>query len=259
MLGVPLHYTRLFVLLGVLPKLPTGLYGGEMILLAWSLTEVCRYPMYLFPSPFTTALRDKIPVLTFPLGAGFEAYACYLFATQNHGFLASLAYLQVFINVVLGSFLVYPGIVKRGLGAKPVAKVAPPQKGTLFPKNPDGTRSSTPFGKAIIAKALVAAGDSKASEACGKERVWRFKYHKYFMSLVRSSCKDPEKALNSAKTGIDFFYEQFEFADPKDPAKIVSFAANLRDNKGTFDTGVVKGATAQSKKVDYGVPYNGGW
>lgn len=260
-LGVPLHYTRLFVLLGVLPKLPTGINTGEMVLLAWSVTEVCRYPMYLFPSPFTTSLRDKIPVLTFPIGAGYEAFACYLFAVENDGPLAYLAYLQVFINVVLGAFLVYPGVVKRGLRSnKPKEPtVALPQKGTLFPLNPDGTRSSTPFGKAIIAKALAAAGDARAAEACAQEKSWRFKYHKYFMSLVRSSCKDPTSSLASAQAGIDFFYHKFEFADPKNPAKIVSFAANLRGNKGNFETGVVQGTGSQSKKVVYSVPYNGGW
>lgn len=261
-LGLPLHYTRLFVLLSVLPKVSVGTNVGELILLAWSLTEVFRYPMYLFPSALTTKLRNVIPVLTFPLGAGYEAYACYLYATQNGGpnnVLTYLAAVQVFVNVVLGAFLVYPGVVKRGLGRKKRddKKASSPQTGTLFPQDGKGTRKSTPFGKAIIARALSAAGDTKA-DACANERVWRFRYHKHFMHMVRVSCEDPKKALAAAKAGIEFFYDNFEFADPNNPDKVISFADNLKNNKGSFETGFVKGED-QKPTTKYEVPYDGGW
>jgi len=258
-LGVPLHYTRLFVLLTVLPALQNAGNVGELILLAWSLTEVCRYPMYLLTAAWTKHLRNAVPILTFPLGSGYEAYACYLFACQTTGLLSYLASLQVFINVVLGATLVYPGVVKRGLAfTKPARKPAPPAAGTLFPSDGKGGRKSTPFGKAIISKALGAAKDAEGCKKCAGERVWRFKYNQHFMRLVRSSLVTPEASLAAAKAGIEFFYSTFEFASPSDPSKIVSFADNLRDNQGTFETGVVRGEATRATQA-YGVPYNGGW
>ena len=53
-LAVPLHYTRSLECLVIMPAVPTAI-PTKLILLAWSVTEVCRYPMYLFPS--STAAR----------------------------------------------------------------------------------------------------------------------------------------------------------------------------------------------------------
>ena len=70
-LGVGLHYTRLFVCLQIFPLLPD--HGVTYtVLLAWAVTEVARYPFYISPSPFTAAVRYACPVVTFPVGAGMS-------------------------------------------------------------------------------------------------------------------------------------------------------------------------------------------
>jgi hypothetical protein len=76
-LGVALHYTRLLVCLAIFPLSPSA-WTTTAVLLAWSVTEVGRYPFYIWPSPATEQLRYALPVLTFPIGAGVEALACYL-------------------------------------------------------------------------------------------------------------------------------------------------------------------------------------
>ena len=69
LLGVGLHYTRLFVCLQIFPLLPD--HGVTYtVLLAWAITEVARYPFYIAPSSFTATVRYACPVATFPIGAG---------------------------------------------------------------------------------------------------------------------------------------------------------------------------------------------
>lgn len=68
-LGVGLHYTRLFVCLQIFPLLPDHA-ATYTVLLAWAVTEVARYPFYIAPSSITTTVRYACPVFTFPIGAG---------------------------------------------------------------------------------------------------------------------------------------------------------------------------------------------
>ena len=72
-LGVGLHYTRLFVCLQVFPLLPD--HGVTYtVLLAWAVTEIARYPFYIAPMPLTARVRYACPVVTFPIGAGMTTH-----------------------------------------------------------------------------------------------------------------------------------------------------------------------------------------
>merc|ERR1719502_2475359 len=80
-LGIVLHYTRCLVLFAVIMPLPdmASSLAAKLVILAWSATEVCRYPFMLVkkgPPGLLLALkilRFSIPVITFPLGAAAEA------------------------------------------------------------------------------------------------------------------------------------------------------------------------------------------
>ena len=49
-----------------------------LVLYSWSLTEVGRYPMYLFPqSPIARCVRLVLPLFTFPSGAAAKALCAY--------------------------------------------------------------------------------------------------------------------------------------------------------------------------------------
>ena len=69
LLGIGLHYTRLFVCLAVFPRLPADDATIYAVLLAWSLTEVARYPFYIAPSPATSALRGGYAFDSCPRGS----------------------------------------------------------------------------------------------------------------------------------------------------------------------------------------------
>ena len=64
-----------------LPNAAVSAFVAKLILAAWSATEVARYPMVLFPSSAgLKTFRYLMPLVTFPLGAGTEAFAAYTVA-----------------------------------------------------------------------------------------------------------------------------------------------------------------------------------
>ena len=126
-LGVVLHYTRLMECLLIMPSVPTAL-SVKLVLLAWSVTEVCRYPMFLLPqSGVARMARYLAPIVTFPLGAGAEAMCAYLALTPLRAggyssLLSGLVKMIVPVNL-LGGLGAYGGLVKKGLASlKPAAK-----------------------------------------------------------------------------------------------------------------------------------------
>jgi len=112
-LGVVLHYIRLVTALAVVPSVPTSL-AAKLVVLAWSGTEVFRYPMFMFPkSDLARAMRYLVPVATFPVGAAAEAIAAYLSpltGTVARAMVASV----ISTNLLLGT-AAYPGLVKKGI------------------------------------------------------------------------------------------------------------------------------------------------
>lgn len=112
-LGCFLHYTRMFICLVI--------FGVEtvsksqipiVVLTAWAFTEVIRYLYYIVGNSPSKRARQLVPILTFPLGAGGEAWACYAALSHLHGLVYFLACLQIGINVIGGS-AIYPGMVKK--------------------------------------------------------------------------------------------------------------------------------------------------
>ena len=70
----------------------------------------------------TEALRYLVPIATFPLGAGGEAWAAHVVHSSSalEGRLALLRFLVWFVipvNVLGGTFYAYPGLVKKALQA----------------------------------------------------------------------------------------------------------------------------------------------
>ena len=114
-LSFVVHYTRSMMLFVAMPHAAVNGTIAKLILVAWSLTEVGRFPMVLFPkSKLLKTVRYATHLITFPLGAGTEAYAAYLvlLETTNNMFLKGLLGLIVFTNVV-GGVAWYPGMIKK--------------------------------------------------------------------------------------------------------------------------------------------------
>jgi len=116
-LGVVLHAIRLLTVLETMVRLP-GHWTGPLILGSWAVTEIFRYPMYMFPNnQLCRSIRMVVPIVTFPIGAFSEAYGAYLvFCDPESPFGLKVALLFVlFVNGALGPTMAYPALLKKGL------------------------------------------------------------------------------------------------------------------------------------------------
>lgn len=120
-LGAVLHAIRLLALAQVLPRTDLAhAWLTTAVLGSWAVTEVSRYPMYVAKG-FGPArlLRMVVPMVTFPIGCGAEAYAAWL-VFQQGGVSAALKGALVgmlAVNVLLGPTMAYPVVMKKGLEA----------------------------------------------------------------------------------------------------------------------------------------------
>ncbi len=135
-LGVVLHAIRMSCLLIVLPGGFGGKVGsnqlsnqdliGRLVLYSWALTEVGRYPMYIFPtSSKARFVRMVLPIVTFPLGAFAEAvgaYRVFMELTANSEEMDGQRLLKmgllgmvISVNSILGPTLAYPALLKKGV------------------------------------------------------------------------------------------------------------------------------------------------
>ena len=117
-LGVILHYTRLLQALCVIPAVGVASLFPKLVLLAWSVTEVCRYPMFLLPSSgIARAARYAAPAATFPLGVLAEA-ACSWLALGPLRDAGAAWWLRAMVALViptnlLGGLAAYGGVLKK--------------------------------------------------------------------------------------------------------------------------------------------------
>ncbi|KAL9184476.1 hypothetical protein ACHAXT_002562 [Thalassiosira profunda] len=136
-LGVVLHLIRLSCLLLVLPDgLASPYYDDEggymssgtlctLVLFSWSLTEVGRYPMYIFTaSSAARYIRLVLPIFSFPVGAAAEAIGAYRVLTELlssgdgsavHWIKVGSLGMVVLINSLLGPTMAYPALLKKGV------------------------------------------------------------------------------------------------------------------------------------------------
>jgi Protein tyrosine phosphatase-like protein, PTPLA len=138
--GVILHTIRITTIVEVLPRVVALVANDNdsitqwtwtvpVVLLSWAVTEVGRYPMYLAPSNDTCRkMRMILPLLTFPIGAFAEfccAYQVFFGNSTNNNknndvdpvplWLQFLLVLMMLANGVLGPYLAYPHLLKKGL------------------------------------------------------------------------------------------------------------------------------------------------
>ena len=116
-LGIILHAIRVLTLVKTMVMLPSH-WTGVLILGSWAVTEVFRYPMYMFPTnQFFRSVRMVVPLVTFPIGAVSEACGAYIvFSDPKTSLLLKVALSAVlFVNGILGPTMAYPALLKKGL------------------------------------------------------------------------------------------------------------------------------------------------
>ncbi|HEX5294408.1 MAG TPA: hypothetical protein VFX25_36510, partial [Streptosporangiaceae bacterium] len=79
--------------------------------------------------------------------------------------------------------------------------------GVDFPAGPDGRRSTSAVGRAVVADALRAA-DPALAERAGREANWRTGYLTHFRALVEAGLAAPAAAQAIAAAGLDSAYRQ---------------------------------------------------
>jgi hypothetical protein len=79
--------------------------------------------------------------------------------------------------------------------------------GVDFPAGPDGRRSTSAVGRAVVADALRAA-DPALAERAGGEANWRTGYLTHFRALVEAGLAAPAAAQAIAAAGLDSAYRQ---------------------------------------------------
>ena len=128
-LGVILHAIRFTAILEVLPRAvelaaadnTQWSWTAPAILFSWAITEVTRYPMYLFPSSqLCRSIRMVVPLVTFPIGAFSEfcgAYQVFFAVTGDKVplWLQIILVVMMLVNGLLGPYLAYPALLKKGL------------------------------------------------------------------------------------------------------------------------------------------------
>ena len=106
-LGVAVHAVRLAVLC-MMPVTPHAA-SSRLVLLAWSATEVARYPMFLFPgSRVARRLRYLAPLLTFPIGALAETHVAYGAIRATSGLAAAVVALNL-----IGGPAAYRALIRK--------------------------------------------------------------------------------------------------------------------------------------------------
>eukprot|EP00658_Telonema_sp_P-2_P084784 TRINITY_DN9508_c0_g1_i9.p1 TRINITY_DN9508_c0_g1~~TRINITY_DN9508_c0_g1_i9.p1 ORF type:complete len:248 (-),score=59.12 TRINITY_DN9508_c0_g1_i9:458-1201(-) len=120
-MGVVLHSVRTVFLL--LPAAPAGSHSHSVrhiVLIAWAVTEIARYPYYIWnTSGACKALRFAVPMVTFPIGAGFEFISAWLFLQDKEVMDSALtmAATGMLATNSIGGLMAYPGMVNKGLQA----------------------------------------------------------------------------------------------------------------------------------------------
>ncbi len=79
--------------------------------------------------------------------------------------------------------------------------------GVEFPVSPDGRRSTSALGRAVVADALRPV-DPEGAAAAEHERDWRRGYLRHFRRLIEAGLPSPDAALSVAREGLSSLYRQ---------------------------------------------------
>jgi len=122
--------------------------------------------------------------------------------------------------------------------------------GISLPADDKGYRSSTAYGKAVVAESLV--GITEASEAAAAEKDWRYGYQKHFVQIVENQAKSPDKALEIARKGLEKARSSAEFVRGD---QVLTLSAAILAPVSQFESGKVEGTGQVVTDVE--VPYKG--
>ena len=131
-----------------------------------------------------------------------------------------------------------------------MAEIAP-DVGVVLPEV-DGKRSTTAFGKEVLADALRTVAPDRAADV-DAERDWRTGYLSHFRALVEAGVAKPEDALTIARDGLTSLHSRMVVArDGAEKPLGETFASGDPD---AFVSATVKGSG--ERRTELAIPYRG--
>jgi hypothetical protein len=260
--------SRLFLVWGVTSISSASQAHWSLYLMvgSWSLVEVPRYLFYalnLFMAKVPLPLfwmRYNFFQILYPTGITGELLQTwnYLPALKSSSLTLWYVYLLVVLSYVPGSPVMFFHMVgqKGAAWQKRNPRPTPPPNGIEFPiTNPvTKERGTTEFGKAVLA-ASVAGIDDKEKDVILGYKNWRFGYNKLIVNHSKICAKsDPKTCVKIAQQGLDYLHNHFVFLRDD---KVLTLAQAMKEIKGTFHTGFMKGTKPKPEKFNYKIPYLG--
>jgi len=233
---------------------------------SWSLVEVPRYLFYAF-----NLFMDKVPfplfwmrynffAILYPTGITGELLQIwnYLPALKAISLPLWYAVLLVVLSYVPGSPVMFFHMVgQRGAArAKRNPRPTPPPNGIEFPITNTVTkeRGTTELNKGALA-AAVAGIDEAEKVAVTNQKNWRFGYNRHIVNHSKICAKsDSKTCVKIAQQGLDYLHNNFVFIRDD---KVTSLAKAMKEYKGSFETGFIKGSLPKPDKFNYKIPYLG--
>ncbi len=128
------------------------------------------------------------------------------------------------------------------------------ERGVVFPEV-EGRRSTSAFGRAVVAAALRAV-DPVGATAAEQETTWRSGYPAHFRRLVEAGVPSPDAARAIAREGLRAVHDRmlYRFADSGDEVPLGRvFDTPVQER---LDTETVEGSEVREERLT--VPYRGG-
>jgi hypothetical protein len=125
--------------------------------------------------------------------------------------------------------------------------------GVVFPSGPDGRRSTSALGRAVVADALrrvdaAAAGDAE------REHDWRRGYPRHFRRLIEAGLASRQDAITVARDGLESLYRRMRVAGPGGEETGLD-ALTSEPARRVLDTVTVAGSGEADQEL--AVPYRG--
>lgn len=124
-------------------------------------------------------------------------------------------------------------------------------EGILFPRSPDGTRSTTEAGKRIFA-AAVRNVDPQAADAIRAEKSWHRRYPQHLVLQEELAILNSEAALQIARDGLREIHRSFEFSRNGQVMPLSEAMATITEPR--LHTGTIRGRV-EFHKPELEVPY----
>lgn len=126
-------------------------------------------------------------------------------------------------------------------------------EGVRVPAGEDGRRSTSSFGRSVLAEA-IGPSDPAAAAAVVAETEWRSRYHRHFVAATAAGVASPNDAEGIARRGLEALHRTLRFVRAGEDRPLADVMAGYATGRA-FDTAIVPGSPGPPR--DYDVAYRG--